>query len=153
MTKLTLREYEVADFMAIALSPVEAENQIGQPIRDWGEYHKKQKMGVTVLAPDGRILFCVGAHHMWGHVAELWAIYSPSAAIFPETLRVTKRLIDVLHSYWGYHRLHATVDPRFEETVRFIEHLGFKAEATLKRYGPHGEDRVMYARLEEDHAG
>jgi RimJ/RimL family protein N-acetyltransferase len=136
--------------MSIGLSRVEEVNQIGQPIEEWGEYHKTNGIAATVVDPEGQIVFCLGVHHRWSGFGELWAIYSPLAKKYANTLKVTKMLLRCLDHQFGYHRLQAAIDPRFPETVRFIEHLGLKREFLMRRYGPHGEDRVLYALVKEN---
>ena len=150
MTKLIVRKYEVDDFMDIILSRVEEANQIGQPVEEWGKYHKIHGPAVTVLSPGREILFCCGAHHIWDGCAECWAIYSPLVKKYPSALRLTKELLERLYDQFGYYRLQGAVDPRFTETIRFVEHLGFKQEGLMRRYGPHGEDRILYALVKED---
>ena len=150
MTKLTAREYEVDDFITIQLSEVELLNQIGQPIEEWGEYHRRHGMAVTVEDPAGEIVFCFGVHHKWTGVGEVWAVYSPLVQKYAMSLRLTQSFLKTLEEQFGYYRLYATVDIRFPETVRFVEKLGFEAEGLMRRHGPHGEDRMMYALVKEN---
>ena len=150
MIKLIVREYKADDFATICLSKVEAANQIGQPIEEWGEYHKTHGPAATVTDQEDQVVFCFGIHHKWAGCGEVWAIYSPLAKKYANTLRVTKMLLGCLDRQFGYYRFQAAIDARFPETVRFIEHLGFRQEGVMRRYGPHGEDRILYALVKED---
>lgn len=148
MTKLTVRNYRPEDFLNIELMDYERKCREGQPVKWWSQIKETVGPAVTVVDPQDRIVFCCGIHNMWTGVGEIWAVFSPLAKKYPHTWIVAKELLEI--NFKDYVRLQAALDPEdCPESIRFDERLGFKPEGTLKRYGPHGEDRVMYALVKE----
>jgi len=95
-------------------------------------------------------VFCCGIHNMWPGVGEIWAVFSPLAKKYPDTWIIARQLLNQYFSQNGYVRLQAALDPEeCPESIRFDERLGFKPEGTLRNYGPHGEDRIMYALVKD----
>jgi len=154
MTKLSVRQYEPKDFLNIELMDYEKKCREGQPVEQWAYIKKTIGPAVTVVDPQNQIVFCCGIHSMWAGVGEIWAVFSPLAKKYPDTWIVAKKLLKQYFSENGYVRLQAALDPEeCPESIRFDERLGFKAEGTLRRYGPHGEDRIMYALVKEKEDG
>jgi len=130
----------------------ERECRKGQPIAEWAVFKKKAGPAFTVEDPEGRIVFICGIHNMWPGVGEIWAVFSPLARKYPYTWVAAKHLL-ALHML-NYVRLQAALDPKdCPEAIRFDERLGFKPEGLLRRYGPHGEDRILYALVKEKKNG
>ena len=154
MTRLTVRPYEPQDFLAIELMDYERACREGQPVEQWAQVKKYAGPAVTVVDPDGQIVFCCGIHNMWKGVGEIWAVFSPLAKRYAHTWAVAKELLRWAMNEGGYVRLQAALDPvGCPEAIRFDERLGFRAEGVLGRYGPHGEDRVMYALVKGEEDG
>ncbi|HEC61757.1 MAG TPA: N-acetyltransferase [bacterium] len=148
MTKLIVRVYVEEDFLNIELMTYEKKCREGQPVEIWAHIKKTAGPAFTVTSPDGEIVFCCGIHDMWPGVGEIWAVFSPLAKKYPHTWIVAKHLLDI--TFKDYVRLQAALDPvDCPEAIRFDERLGFKPEGLMKRYGPRGEDRVMYALVRE----
>ena len=150
MTYLKIRPYVPEDFLNIELMEYERKCREGQPVERWAIINYEAGPAWTVVAPDGEIVFCCGLRDMWTGVAEIWAVFSPAAKKYPGTLMAAKSL---MKSAWrmGYDRIQAALDPvGCPEAIRFDEKLGFSQEGILRRYGPHGEDRIMYAALRGD---
>ncbi len=152
MTKLSVRPYKAEDFLDIELMDYEREYREGQPIEVWAEYKEKAGPAVTVTDPQNRIVFICGIHDMWSlgsGVGEIWAVFSPLAKKYPHTWIVAKELLDI--TFKDYVRLQAALDPvGCPEAIRFDERLGFKPEFLMRRYGPHGEDMIMYALVKDE---
>lgn len=151
MTRLTVREYKPADFLNIELMEYERKYREGQPVELWAKIKKQIGPVVTVIDPDGEIVFCCGIHNMWPGVGEIWAVFSPLAKKYPHTWIVAKELLDSYFTQQDYVRLQAALDPLgCPEAIRFDERLGFKPEGLMKRYGPHGEDMILYSLVKEE---
>ncbi len=152
MTKLSVRPYKAEDFLNIELMDYERKYREGQPVELLAQAKEKLGPAVTVSDPEGEIVFCCGIHDMWSvgsGVGEIWAVFSPLAKKYPHTWIVAKELLDI--NFKDYVRLQAPLDPiSCPETIRFNERLGFKPEALMKRYGPHGEDMIMYALVKDE---
>ncbi len=151
MTKLSVRPYKAEDFLNIELMDYERKYREGQPVELLAQAKEKLGPAVTVSDPAGEIVFCCGIHDMWSlgsGVGEIWAVFSPLAKKYPHTWIVAKELLDI--TFKDYVRLQAPLDPiSCPEAIRFDERLGFKPEFLMRRYGPHGEDMIMYALVKE----
>jgi len=148
VTKLKVRPYEPEDFLNIELMDYEKKYREGQPVERWAQLKKLLGPAVTVTDSEDQIVFCCGIHNMWPGVGEIWAVFSPLAKIYPCTWVTAKSLLK--SNFKNYVRLQAPLDPvACPEAIRFDERLGFKPEGIMKRYGPHGEDMIMYALVEE----
>ncbi len=130
----------------------EREYRVGQPVDLLAQAKEKLGPAVTVSDPEGEIVFCCGIHDMWSlgsGVGEIWAVFSPLAKKYPHTWIVAKELLDI--TFKDYVRLQAALDPvGCPEAIRFDERLGFKPEFLMRRYGPHGEDMIMYALVKDE---
>lgn len=150
MTKLIVRDYKAADFMDIELMDYEKKYREDQPVEFMARIKEIAGPAVTVVDPGGAIVFCAGIHKMWNGVGEIWAVFSPLAKKYPDTWIVARKLLTQYFSRNGYVRLQAALDPlNCPEAIRFDERLGFKPEGLMKRYGPHGEDQILYALVKE----
>lgn len=152
MTRLIVREYQPEDFLNIKLMDYELHCREGQPVEKWAALKKTLGPAATVVDPAGEIVFCCGVHDMWPGVGEIWAVFSPLAQKYAHTWIVAKTLLAV--GFKDYRRLQAALDPAdCPEAIRFDERLGFQPEGVLRCYGPHGEDRIMYALVREGKDG
>jgi len=150
MTKLTVRPYEPVDFLNIELMDYEKKYREEQPIEQWARIKKIVGPAATVVDPQNQIVFCCGIHDMWPGVGEIWAVFSPLAKKYAYTWISAKEMMRWAMNEGGYVRLQAALDPvGCPEAIRFDERLGFKPEGLMKRYGPHGEDMIMYAAVKE----
>ena len=149
MTNLRVRPYEAKDFLDIELMEYEKKCREGQPVEVWAEMKESAGPAFTVVDPEGDIVFICGIHGMWPGVGEIWAVFSPLSARYMLTLRIAKCLLKSMFDK-HYVRLQAALDAdNCPQAIRFDERLGFTPEGVLRRYGPHGEDRVMYALVKE----
>ena len=148
MTRLKIRDYEPQDFLDIEVMEHDMEFRMGMPLADWAVFKKHAGPAYTLLDADGKILVCSGVHNMWSGVGEAWAVFSPDAGNHPHMWVLAKQVM----TGWKqiYHRLQAALDVNYPQAIRFDERLGFKPEGLMRRYGPHGEDRIMYAWVREN---
>lgn len=148
MTNLTVAPYVAADFEEIELTGHEASVREEQPVQIWATTHEMAGPAFTIRNPEGVIVYLLGVHDMWEGVGELWGSTSPLTSMYPDILRIGNELFGTLKE--AYVRLQAIIDPAFMSGVRLVEHLGFQKEGLLRKYGPRGEDNVMYALVRED---
>ncbi len=149
MTELTLRAYDPQDFLAIEVDDRVTQARAGQSIETWATYHATHGPAITVVDPEKRIVFCVGVHHRWEGVGEVWMVFSPLAAKYPRTVSFLRTMIAYMQAEKGYYRLQATIDTSWPAAIRFAEHMGFQREAVMKRYGPDGADHFLYSLVQE----
>mgnify|MGYP001301379494 CR=1 FL=1 len=143
MTKLRIRDFELQDFLDIEVSDHEKELRIGMPLARWAWIHKQTGPCYTVVDPEDRIVVCGGLHDLWPGVGDLWMTFSPLARKYPYILVVIKKILaGWMNWYW---RIQGTSDATWPEAISFNEHFGAKREGVLRRYGPRGEDHIMYA--------
>lgn len=144
MTKLRVRAYEPEDFLDIEIMNYERACRENMPLAAWAMFKKEAGPAVTVVDPQEQIVAMAGIHNMWPGVGELWAVFSLLARHYPHIWIVSRQVFNS----WkvSYHRLQAALDPvNCPEAIRFDERLGMRPEGLMRKYGPHGEDRVMYA--------
>lgn len=147
MTHLRVREYETSDFTEIELTdPVRIARE-GEPVEQLALEHKLLGPAATVVDPEGRIVFCCGLHVMWKGTAILWSVFSPLARKYVHTWRVVQRLLDYCQDEAGFTRIQCDVDPRWADAVRFLLKLGFVCEGVMRRFGPGGIDKALYAKV------
>jgi hypothetical protein len=148
MTRLRIRDYEPRDFLDIRPSEYERNYRKGMPVAQWATLKKHLGPAYTAVDAEGQIVGCFGVHNMWPGVGEIWAVFSPLAGRYPYVLVAAKRMIAGLMQI--YRRLQAPLDPiACPEAIRFDERLGFKPEGMMRKFGPHGEDMIMYALVKE----
>ncbi len=94
---------------------------------------------------NGRFVGAGGIVVPYPGFGEGWAVAGPLVAshhvFFHRTIRLaylpTARMLRL-------RRLQAMVRSEFTASQRWLEHLGFRQEAVLRRYGVTGEDMVLY---------
>jgi RimJ/RimL family protein N-acetyltransferase len=96
---------------------------------------------------EGRVIACGGIVPFWKGVGEGWFFASPEIAKHKVALvKSVKGLLWDMEE-GGYHRIQAVVLESSRPGRRLVEYLGFKFESILKKYGPGGENFIMYGRV------
>jgi hypothetical protein len=107
--------------------------------------HKKMIIGETA---DKKEVFLIGVAGMSPGVGEVWITLKDKKKIaIPQAVRDG---IEYCMSRWGYYRLQATAPEKDKRSVRFIEHLGFEKEGSLRQGAPDRSDMLIYAKVRED---
>ena len=147
MTHLQVAPYQAADYLSIELSEYEKEYRADQPVAVWAQGHFLAGPAFTARAPDGDIVFMIGVHRIWPGVGEFWCVAAPGISQHPHVLVTGRELFLRLSA--GHVRVQATVNHKHEEGVRLVEHFGFRPEGLMRRYGPNGNDFIMYSIVRE----
>lgn len=147
MTKLRIRDYEPQDFLDIEVTEREMEFRMGMPLAQWAWIKKQAGPCYTIVDPEDRIVVCCGLYNVNPGVGELWLVVSPLAYKYPYILVALKKLLAGVMNW--YVRIQGTTPADNVEAMRFNEHFGGRREGLLRRYGPHGEDQVLYALVKE----
>jgi hypothetical protein len=97
---------------------------------------------------DGEVMVLGGIITLWSGVGEGWVILSKNCNKTPVLIyscikNVFKQLIKA-GEFW---RIQAIVRTDFPQSIKMIEHLGFKREGLLEKYCPDKCDAYMYARI------
>lgn len=97
---------------------------------------------------DDQVIMSAGVVLMGWNRGEAWTLLSTLFFKHPKTCfkQVLYRLEEIIYTH-KLKRVQALVSPEFEKGVRFVEHLGFEKEGTLKAFGPNNEDLVMFGRI------
>ncbi len=83
-------------------------------------------------------------------VAEAWLAAAPLARRYPLALtQAAARFLDRAVARHRLRRLQAAVLAGHPTAHRWIGLLGFEKEAVLRRFGPAGQDFVLYARIRQ----
>ena len=107
----------------------------------------EDRIWAYTLMVNGIPVACVGlVLQDWGK-AEAWTLFSNSFQNHVLTIyRLIKTGLKMAFHEKNLSRIQATIDPSYPATVKWIESLGFEYEGRLRKYGPLGQDFLMYAR-------
>lgn len=140
MKAITKRPFEAGDvFLMERVFDFDPEKAM-----DYAKIHEKTKPNVTFVQ-DGVVLASGGLGVIWMGVAEAW-IYISAIAGASIILGVKDQLQEWIQDY-DLSRVQAVVRSDWKEGRRFLEWLGFYLEGTMRKFGPHGNDACLYARV------
>lgn len=97
---------------------------------------------------DDEPIVCGGLIEMWEGRATAWAIMGASAKgtqIMKAITRTARMYADIALKN-RYHRIEMTSRADFPQGCHWAKMLGFRWEGLMKKYGPFGEDHILYAR-------
>jgi hypothetical protein len=97
---------------------------------------------------EGRVVVVAGIVKLWMGVGGGWSLTSPLVEKFPVSFhRAVWRNILKSEENLCLHRLQITVQASHIVSQSWVERLGFQFEGVLKKYGPDGEDYLLFARV------
>ena len=95
---------------------------------------------------DGQVLCCGGVFKMWDKVGEVW-IFS-SEAMNENMFGMGRVILNCFKTQFEeFDRVQAAVKKKFDKATRLAEFVGMQPEGILRKFGPDGEDYVMYGRV------
>lgn len=100
------------------------------------------------LISNGHLIFCCGIYPIWEGMGEAWFLPSPTLAKYK--IATVKILLDRLYfiaDKFQLQRIQATADCEIPRDKKFLELVGFKEEARMKRYGPNKNDFYLMTRF------
>ncbi len=150
-------DIKVLPFSAVHLNHLELNETNSEII---GDPMTKEQFGLvneggpcwTLYHVEYGVIACYGVCILWPGVASCWTL--PNTKLvqkFP--VKFHKSVMNALESCidgFELHRVYTTVLKTFATSMRWLERMGFKEEAYLKKYGPNGEDMIQYAWIKED---
>lgn len=95
----------------------------------------------------GDIYGCMGFCEMTKGRALGWALFHENVG---KKLLIVHKAVKRFINSSTYHRIEVTIDPKFEESVRWAEALEFEFEGRLSQYTPDKRDMDMYALIRDD---
>ena len=149
MRKLHIRQYEPDDYLKIEVSEAEKQDREYLPIEYIATNHKTAGPSGTVTNDAGEIVACFGLTLFWSGTAEAWLICSQNVRNHIRLLHVCREALAFVRHRHDLKRIQAHVISDHDEAIRFVQHLGFKFEGRLRKYGPRGRDNDMYAWTED----
>jgi len=122
-----------------------------EPVLQVPRYHLGYK---TLLAgppwtvrKDEKIICCYGFAPVSPGVAEAWMLMGEEAKVPLVALREAKRVVRTVIEAGLYRRIQAAVDSTNDKHCSWVEHLGFRVEGAMKKFGAHGETYFLYVIL------
>lgn len=95
---------------------------------------------------DGKPIICGGVTEYWRNRGEAWAVVDPECRQhFVSIHSAVKRFLDIC----PVTRVEAAVEIGFEAGHRWVRALGFKYEATCRKFLPDGQTALLYSRVRE----
>jgi hypothetical protein len=106
------------------------------------------------LMIDGQIVCCAGVVLMEWNRGEAWTLVSSLFYKYPKTsFKAIKVKLDEIAREKNLRRVQSVISSNSEWGERWMEHLGFQKEGTLRAYGPSGGDFVMFSRIYNNNGG
>jgi len=149
MRSLRIEKYNPNDYLDIDVHGGEVEAREDQPVQYFARYHNIGGPAMTVKDALNTVVACGGVTLLWPGTGEAWLVVCRQVKQYIGLLRVCRIGLEIVKKNHNLKRIQAVIDPRREEAVRFVTHLGFEFEALMKQYGPKGVDKCMYALTED----
>jgi hypothetical protein len=109
-----------------------------------GEFHKKAGPSAS-FEVDGKIVMCGGLHLLWEGVGESWMVLR-EGCIGPNVMLAARTWLDATIVKHKLIRVAAVipVGAKWARTERFLR---FGYEGTMRKFGPGGVDKALWARV------
>ena len=145
MRTILIRDYEPEDFMDISdrCEPMKEDRET-----QWAyAMRHKQATHAETFVVDGKVAACGGFHKLWDGTAEVWLVLADDFKNSPSVVMKLKERLDTWMYVEHFVRLQALCKQDWLSGRRFLEWLGMKYEATLRKMGPNGVDQTLYAKV------
>jgi hypothetical protein len=146
----------------IELVPFKGEHVLEMNLREWDRkflaanpdlgdistsYFERNAMGFTAVCEEG-VIGAGGLVPIFKTNWEAWVFTTPLFEKHGVRIAVmARKLLDNFFKSSKVLRVQAPIDSKYPTAIRFAEAMGLWPEATLRRYGPEGQDFIMYARV------
>ena len=105
-----------------------------------------KRLGPCLTLMDGEKMIACGGIVLRNEISgELWLRLSSQAG--PHAVKAIKAQVDRWIAEFHLQRVQATGPVSWEILPRWWEFMGMHREGLMEKYGPHGEDCYMYARI------
>lgn len=102
------------------------------------------------LKSEGNVLAILGITVGWAGVGEVWSVMTDKVSLCPVAFaRSARHLLHNVISDLDLDRAHVFARCGFPDTIKWLEFLGFTKEATLEKFGPEGDDYLIYKLIPE----
>ena len=140
---ITVRPFEPGDIGAVGGR--EYEREMLRLVGNSGEQFAISGPAFTMV-DDTTPVMSAGVYILWPGVGEAWMHLSPWFYRHVKTAyrQVRERLCEIIVTSW-LRRVQCPICAEMEPNMRFVEHLGFKIEGVMHRWGPDDKDYIMYS--------
>lgn len=135
---MTTREFRAEDVEGLAVM----ERVAPEDVKRWAETHAKIKPN-AVFINDGKVVIACGLGILWPGVAESWIHIAQGCP--GRALVEAKHLLYQWIEEYNLVRVAAIVRADWKEGNRFVEWLGMRKEAKLRKLLPDGVDANVWA--------
>lgn len=142
----SFRPFEVDDLLFINLRDFDRHLFSGMDQCIVNEIMARIKQGEAWTCEyDGKILFFFTIHEYNG-MATISLVASEEADKHPTVFALaSKNKVDELAE--KYRRIQATVHCEYEQSIKWLESMGFEVEGTMRKYDHNGDDYYIMARV------
>ena len=143
---LDIRPYKAADAIEILSGNAKQPGlELDALTVKWAQEKETKGPAITGTV-EGRIIGCAGLEIPWPRFAEGWCIFIDD--IDKYALPMARKARPILKGWikeFDLIRVQAPMRADFEAGLRFVDWLGLKLEARLKKYHPDACDALMYS--------
>lgn len=146
MTELRREAYQEADVKRLELF----EEMTVQSLPDWWKLYDVFSLhgpAYTFYRNDKAVM-CAGIVLCFPGMGEAWLVADRAIKQFPYA--AFRALLDSMEQHIEQdklHRVQANTISSWRGAIHFIEKMGFEKECTMRKAGPAGEDRDLFARV------
>jgi len=136
---------EYADYIAFNMREDDAREVLATSKSDYRHEFADECMmlgGWCVIDSHGIPVVMGGVHECWPGVGNAWCVATPD--ISKHGIEATKAAKFAISQYAHLHRIQAFSAVFHEVSHKWLECLGFKRGAMLKKFGKRGEDFIIY---------
>ena len=101
-------------------------------------------IAMAMVDDEDKVIAVAGIVTQWEGRGEVWELLAEDTH---DHLLILHRGFLKKFRKCGYRRLEATTKVGFTQASRWMQMLGFEKEATMRKYGPEGEDYHLWARV------
>lgn len=111
--------------------------------------HEAQKSGPAwTVITDGEVILCGGAKIVMPGMGEAWTYFSEDIHSHALAVhRIVKKMLQFIIDEHKLRRIQAISKETVPDAGRWLEALGFQKEGVLRKFGPEGDNFVLYARV------
>lgn len=141
---INIRPATFDDIRRVPLDPQYEFQPPEEVFHDLGQFHTHSR----AVEKNGEMIAVFGVTPIWEGVGHCYGYVTKDAPHYKKTLIIVGReMVAIAADGFGFWRLQATVDTRFQRGINYLLALGFSVDGLLPRFGPDRADHVMMSRL------
>lgn len=103
---------------------------------------------ISIFNEKNKVIGIVGGMFLFPKVMEAFGLFSNEIKKYPKEFhKGVKEIANGAFDSFHVHRIQFVVRADFLEGQRWAEALGFEAECVMQKYGPNGDDYVLFGRV------